>query len=303
MSAHQRISAFKIRIEDRLNSIRTSGNASWNGINLAQREERIILDYLTGRNGAGLAYLNQHLAPSLAGDGFEVKFAGVFCHGHPQVQAFDGGFQAPLSNPIGGACELGDLHLVFALLDQSKKLRDQRSILIQAKMAPAHSGKSLIEHENQRTLYESAGSFEYTTVLQGRRFWPRYRDRERALHYLFCGKQPVTTSAACAPAEVQFGEMLFRFLDDAEGLYFRQPTRGWPGWWNINWDLLTKIANRTYRDIPRGNSVVDLLLNFNDFTDPRDFFLESGDGGMSTLFVIVKDNEMKPASEEPSSRP
>lgn len=292
MSLHDRLSAFKSLVGSNVTAIRADGAASWGLINLAQREDAIVHDYLSGKSGGGLSYLNKTLSPRLAVLGFEVKFAGVFCHGHPQVQAMTGSTSTGARIALGNPCELADLHVVFTFLDRDKGLRDQRSLLIQAKRAP--SNPSLITHPHQRTLYETAGGFDYTTVIIGSRYWPRNRDRERALHYLFCGLLPVTTSSACAPAIIDFGELLFRFLCDAEGLFFRKPSSGWPGWWNINWDLITHIAGKTYLGVERGHDIVDVLSHFNDFRDPTDFFLSGQEGGLPTLFVIVKDNELAP---------
>jgi hypothetical protein len=290
---HQRLLQFESLVASLQPLIRQAGNDSWSGVNLSQREERIVHDFLSGKNGAGLLHLNQLVPPPFLAHGFEVKFAGVFCHGHPRVTSFDANGQ-----PTGGSCELGDLHLVFVFLDQAKNLRDLRAMIFQAKKALPSSQGPLISHPDQRYLYDSAEGFTYNSMLNGSRNWPKGRARKRALHYLFCGQNPARSASACAPAIIDFGELLFRFLDDSEGHWFRRPViGGFPGWWHINWDLLEVVATAYFRGTSRGAGVADVLNHFNDFTDFKDFFLElriDGESGMPTMFVIVKDRTLEP---------
>jgi hypothetical protein len=288
-------------------AIRAAADASWNNVDLNQREERIIHDYFRGQNGAGLKYLNQNISPLFLSDGFEVKFAGVFCHGQPKVLSFSGKTNRPAtrSKLATTACELGDLHLVFTFLDQVKNLCDQRAILFQAKKAPSLGGASLIDHPDQSCLYEKAGSFDYKTMLNAGRNLPSYKDRDRSLHYLFCGSLPVRTSSACAPALINFGELLWRVLSDSEGLYFRKPTGAFPEWWDINWDLLKTIASAYYKQHQRGEGITDVLSHFNDFTHGDDHFLDLGEGsnGISTLFLIVRDRHLTPDEKSLPPKP
>ena len=216
---HTRISDFKTLVGTQVAPIRAAANESWSNLDLNQREERIVYDYLSGRNNAGLHHLNAQIPQLFASSSFDLKFAALFCHGHPRVVSLQGKASGP-QTPVGSACELGDLHLVFAFLDQAKNLLDQRSILFQVKKDALTGGTSLIQHADQSRLYETADGFQYHTMLHGIRQWPTYRERARALHYFFCGKSPATTSPASAPALIEFGELLFRFMVDSEGSFF-----------------------------------------------------------------------------------
>ncbi len=288
----QQISNFKSLVANNVNAIRLAANHSWCHINLNQREPSIIHDYFIGKNGSGIPILNQFIAPLFLPDGYEVKFAGVFCHGHPQVTPMQGQVHANTRSRMVSDCELGDLHLVFAFLDQQKNLRNQRAILFQAKKKPKKGTLDRIDNDNQACLYERADSFDYTTLLAGQsRNMPIGRAREKALHYLFCGKHPVTTSSATAPARMDFGELLLRFMLDSEGLFFEPSTaNGYRRWSHINRDLLGEVSKATAQGARRGD-ISSLLSHFNDFTDPTEFFL-SKDGGVSTLLVIVKDTKL-----------
>jgi len=196
-------------------------------------------------------------------------------------------------------CELGDLHLVFVFLDNNKNIRKCRSILFQAKKdAPIKkANSSYIAHKTQSYLYEKADGFEYRNICVGPRNWPTGEDREKALHYLFCGSADVVTSSACAPGEMGFGELIFGFLTDSQGLHFEIPELlppHWANWSRINWDLLNTVANRTFKKAPRSYLVTDVLNHFNDFTDYNEYYLESEDkGGIPTMFVIVKDRKLE----------
>jgi type I restriction enzyme S subunit len=170
---HTRLSAFKTLVANNVAAIRQAGNDSWLNINLTQPEPRIIHDYFKGQNQTGLAHLNNSIATHFYNHGFEVKFAGVFCHGQPLVKSFLGRADNLTRTPIGSNCELGDLHLVFTFLDQAKNLRDQRSILFQAKKKALSGPGSLIAHPDQSRLYESADGFDYHTVVFGSRNWPK----------------------------------------------------------------------------------------------------------------------------------
>lgn len=298
---HQRLSDFKTLVANNVQTIRTAGKESWHGITFSNGEVQIVHDYLHGVGGSGLAHLNIQIPPLFRSAGFEVKFAGVFCHGQPYVQPY-AGRTLDARMPAASPCELGDLYVVFVFLDAGKNLRQQRSFLFQAKKEkPRMGAKSLISSANQSYLYEEADSFDYTTMLSGQsRNWPKYEQRERALHYLFCGSANVQTSSACAPALVAFEELLLRFLGDSEGLFFRL-VFGWKpspysDWWQINDDLLHAIAIAYYSRTQRGSAdLADVLNHFNDFSDPKEYFVDLGERpAIPTLFVIVRDRELKP---------
>jgi hypothetical protein len=302
---HTRISDFRTLVGTNVAPIRAAGNDSWSNLNLNQREERIVYDYLSGRNNAGLHHLNARVPQLFASSGFEVKFAAVFCHGHPQVVSLQGKSSGP-QVLTGSPCELGDLHLVFAFLDQAKTLVDQRSILFQVKKQARTGGASLINHVDQSYLYQQADGFEYTTMLSGVRQWPTYRERARALHYLFCGNSPATTSPASTPALIEFGELLFRFMVDSEGAFFSEPRGTYSAWWDVNWDLLKVVAGAYYKKTLRGQGISDVLSHFNAFDEHDHFFLdlgENGQQGIPTLFVIVRDLKLSSEGANKAKKP
>lgn len=294
-SRHSRISAFKTLAATEVAAIRAAASGSWQNLDLTQREERVVHDYFSGRNNAGLKHLNCTISPLFLKAGFELKFAGIFCHGQPQVTPFRRKTNDPSRTRICAPCELGDLHLVFVFLDQAKNLLDQRAILFQVKKKLRIGGASLIDNPRQASLYEEADSFDYSNVLKGSRNWPTYKEKERALHYLFCGTLPVITSSACANAPIDFGELLFRFLSDSEGVFFAEPIARYQGWWHVNWDLLKTVSKAYYGQSTRGEGVTEVLSHFNDFANHDNFFLdlgEDGHDGIPTLFVIVRDRQL-----------
>jgi len=290
-------SDFRTLVATHVAAIRAAGNRSWSSLDLDQREEAIVYDYLSGRHNAGLHLLNAELPQLFAPSGFEVKFAAVFCHGSPRVVSLQGKTSGT-QDQVGSPCELGDLHLVFTFLDQAKNLRDQRSILFQVKKHALTGRASLIQHPDQSYLYETADGFQYRTMLPGLiRQWPTHRERARALYYLFCGQSPATASPATARGPITFGELLLRFMQDCEGCFFSRPTGAFNGWWHVNWDLLQVVAAAYYKQTSRGEGITDVLSHFNSFKDHHDFFLdleEHGQRGIPTLFVIVRDLELRP---------
>jgi hypothetical protein len=289
---YERIATFKKVVAHNVATISQAALDSWLHINLKQREPDIIHDYFRGSTGGGIPVLNQNIAPPFLAEGFEVKFAGVFCHGQPVVNPMKGEVHMHGRHKLANACELGDMHLVFVFLDQHKNIRDQRAILFQAKKRPKAGTLARIDNRNQACLYETADGFDYVTMLSGQRDWPKKRAREKALHYLFCGFHPVSTSSATAPAYVGFEQLLLLFLLDAEGLYFDLSSmKHYRHWSHINRDLLARVSKAAYRGVGRG-SFPDLISLFNDFTDPSEYFLKGDEGGISTLLVIVKDREL-----------
>jgi len=152
----QRISDFQSHANSHVQEIREAGDQAWHRVSV-KGEVAIVRDFLIGK-GRGTDYLNRNLAHLLGGNGRVVKFASIFLHQMPYViglRKADRGKQTKLSR-----CELGDLQTLFLYLDQNKSICQARSVIFQAKLKP-HTGSHVIDHPQQRELYDTCPSFQY----------------------------------------------------------------------------------------------------------------------------------------------
>jgi hypothetical protein len=296
----QRISDFQRYVNDHASDIRAISQSSWDKLDFSASEPKIVYEFLQ-RNGVGTDYLNKHLAPRLSIDGRVVKFASVFLHQKPMVRGWKDASGANLQP----RCELGDLQMVFLCLASNKTTLQCRSIIFQAKRKPA-GGLYVIDHPEQRGLYDQCPGFVYDTVLAGQsRHLPTGQLRDRALQYLFMGGQPVQSrtipSNQDQGAFLDFGEMFVRLLNDSTGLDFSDESTTTDGWTQIVWDQLHQIAPTKTKGESRSNGLIELLKEFNDFEDKQHYFknVRHGDGqnlepeGFGTLLVITSDSQIE----------
>ena|GEM_PF-1986006 len=304
MNTRQRISDFQHHVNSHAVEIRKAADDAWSKINLAQPEPQIIYDFLKDTKG-GTGYLNRELGKLLSVGGRIVKFASIFLHQKPKVKGVIG--RTSNAKGIGGVCELGDLQLLFLYISANKAICQCRSTIFQAKIKPS-TGSHVIDHLDQRRLYDQCFGFVYQTVLTGeQRCLPWGKpERERALQYLFIGQRPIQSrlipSDQNQGAFVDFGELILRFLNDSTGYGVTARPSAGRNWSRIVLDQIDNVAKTAFGHQGDRNSALKSILNqFNNFDDPKEFFLEvppseatESAGGIPMLLIIVSDGELGP---------
>jgi len=199
-------------------------------------------------------------------------------------------------------CELGDLQTVFVYLRRDKTVVKMRSVIFQAKMK-VHGGSHVIDHAQQRQLYDLCLHFQYEGFLKNaqRELPANPVDRERALQYLFVGSGPVRArtipSLASHGAFADYGEHLLRFLNDSTGLDVDMDNHISSGWDGIMADMFDHVAPCfTSSNRCRQADLCDILNHFNSFSDHDVYFVgpskSEGEFGGGIQFVIVWDSEL-----------
>jgi hypothetical protein len=296
----QRISDFQSHANSHVQEIREAGDQAWHRVSV-KGEVAIVRDFLIGK-GRGTDYLNRNLAHLLGGNGRVVKFASIFLHQMRYViglRKADRGKQTKLSR-----CELGDLQTLFLYLDQNKSICQARSVIFQAKLKP-HTGSHVIDHPQQRELYDTCPSFQYESILKGeKRGLPSDRFRERALQYIFVGNRPVQVRTIPSDmgqgATENYGEHLLRLLNDSTGLDVPPDQSTDNIWGRIVWDMIEYVAAAVTKRTPTRKSGLDeLLKHFNHFENHDKFAITVGGrrlgknkGGFGLQFIIVWDSEL-----------
>jgi hypothetical protein len=300
--ARQRISDFQSHINSRVREIRGAGDQAWQGVT-AKGEVETVREFLVGR-GRGTDYLNRNLASLLGTDGRVVKFASIFLHQMPMVVGIR---NRPSGQParLAKRCELGDLQTLFLYLDRDKNVCQARSVIFQAKRKP-DTGNYVINHPQQRELYDKCTGFEYDTVLKGEtRELPRGHYRARALQYIFVEERPVRVRTIPSDADQgafeNFGEHLLRFLNDSTGLDVPPSRTTDDAWGKVVWDMIDHVASVVTNQTPiRKSGLQGLLDHFNHFENRETFSIDAtggkrlreGEGGFGLQLVIVWDSEL-----------
>ncbi|QOJ27385.1 MAG: hypothetical protein HRU80_00315 [Ignavibacteriales bacterium] len=275
--------------QDIINHSRTS----WNGIDFNQTEPHIIKSFLLDGN-VGIDYLNRNLAPILSHASYEVKFASVFIHQKPRITRHISSIN--LCTGDTPSCELGDLLVVFCLLDKNKTPVFRSAVILQAKKDEKLTSKS------QQCLYDSDITFLMPVTVYNNsiintpeRNLPDYsQGRTKALHYLILNKFPYLRLIPWnSNLAYSWGFFLNRILVGDLGLPFENPlTPPNPDWDCILYDLLNLGRGVIPSRIQRGNALADIVNLFNDFNEYDKYSIEIEDEqGMPTFFIIVRDTE------------
>jgi len=262
---------------------------------MTQDEPEIIKQYLL-RTGVGVDYLNNHLAPVLSGSTYEVKFASVFIHQKPTVTRTATSQSAhPSANK---RCELGDMLVVFCLIDVHKNPLYTSAVILQAKKKdhmPAGAQQFLYEHDLDFNM--PANLYRKSAIRSALRLLPDYpHDRTKALHYLILDGSPFTRTIPWATS-IQHGwdDFLFRVLIGSLGRRFASVTKPTiPNWTCIIRDLIDVGKVLLPSRAPRGSNLLGVINLFNDFTDCHEYsqVIEGQEyQGLPTLYVIVRDKE------------
>jgi len=298
----QRISDFQSHVNSHAQAIRDAGNQAWQRVT-AKGEVEIVREFLAGKE-QGTDYLNDSITTLLSSGGRVVKFASIFLHQMPMVFGLRNHLPSAPTK-LAKRCELGDLQTVFLYLDRDKNICQIRSVIFQAKLKP-HSGSHVINHPQQRELYDECAGFEYNTVLAGQtRRLPDGHLRERALQYIFVNERPVRVrtipSNTGQGAFENYGEHFLRFLNDSTGLDVPPTPTTNDAWGQVVWDMITHVANEvTSRGLIRNSGLKGLLDHFNHFENHDTFSIDTtggkrlrdGEGGFGLQLVIVWDSEL-----------
>ena len=275
------------------NNFRREYENSWAGINRSL-EVNAISSYLLD-SGVGIDHLNKTVAPAVSNATYDFKFAGLFCHQKPRVRRT----AVSIANCAGDtpSCEIGDLYVVFVLLDTAGVCIYASSALFQAKLEPKLDSKS------QRCLYDCDATFEVPSYLE-RRIVPPHKLREmplasegrsRGLRYLILNpKDPVTdVRSRFSPWNNNYQQRWSTFLDGlvsgTDGIAIStgsSVTR----WDVISDDLLHVGVVSASAGKARGTNLPTRVATglFNNFSyDERTTHVYDGEGGIPTMFVIA----------------
>lgn len=266
--------------------------ASWNGIDFNQPEPLIIKKYLLEK-GVGVDYLNRNLAPILSHASYEVKFASVFIHQKPRITRHTSSISACTGDTP--SCELGDLLVVFCLLDKNKTPLFRSAVISQAKK------ERKLTSQSQKCLYDSditflmpARIYNNSIINTPERNLPDYsQGRTKALHYLILDKFPNLRQVPWnSDLEYSWAHFFNRILVGDLGLPFENATNTNPDWNCIIHDLLNIGQGIIPSRIQRGNAMADIINLFNHFSEYDKYSIEIDDEqGLPTVFVIVRDTE------------
>lgn len=266
--------------------------ASWKNIDFNQTEPHIIKKFLLEK-GVGIDYLNRNLAPVLSHGSYEVKFASVFIHQKPRITRHI----TSIKNCNGDttSCELGDLLVIFCLLDKNKIPLYKSAIISQAKK------ERILTSQSQQCLYDSditflmpARIYSTSIINTPERDLPHYsQERTKALSYLILDKYPTLRQVPWnSNLEYSWGYFLNRILAGDLGLSFETANASNPGWNCILHDLLNIGKGIIPSRIGRGNALTDIVNIFNNFTEYDKYSIEIEDEqGMPIFFIIVRNTE------------
>lgn len=276
-----------------LKNFRREYEDSWNGIDRSA-EVSAIRSYLLDA-GVGICKLNKTVAPAISNSLYDFKFAGLFCHQKPRVTRTS----ASASSCAGDtrSCELGDLYVVFVLLDSNGICIYASSALFQAKLEPKLDSKS------QRCLYDCDADFEVPRYLENRISPPnKVREmplasegRSKGLRYLILNpNHPVTdVRSRFSPWNNNYQQRWSTFLDglvsgtDGIPLSVGASTTRWD---IISDDLLHVGLVSAHAGKARGTNLPTRVASglFNNFSyNERTTHFHEGEGGVPTMFVIA----------------
>lgn len=266
---------------------------SWNGIN-KQDEVKAIESYLL-KSKVGVDFLNTNVAPAVSNTDFVVKFASIFCHKKPKVKPVGQPSPAVRGQTVG--CELGDLFVMFVLMDAGDKVHHARGALFQAKKTPK------LDKPTQQFLYDRAESMEVPSYLIQRkgspgnmRKLPTYDDgRAHGFRYLILNGPMQDVSSHFCPWDntywTQWATFMDGLLSGTTGLPadVNTPTSAWD---HIVIDLIEMVQYTNGQKKPaRGNTVITQITSscFNNYRDRSQWsmLLDERRDGVPTLLVIA----------------
>ncbi len=273
--------------------LRREYEESWAGIDRSL-EVKAVRSYLLDA-GVGISYLNSTVSPAISNTQYDFKFASLFCHQKPRVtRTSTARVTCPGDTP---ACEIGDLYVVFILLDTAGSCIYASSALFQAKLEPKLDSKS------QQCLYDCDDSFEVPSYLE-RRVTPPNKIRQmplasegraRGLRYLILNPHNSVTgiTSRFSPWNNNYQQRWSTFLDGlvsgTDGIVI-SPGNPVTRWDIISDDLLHVGLVSAQAGKARGSNLPARVATglFNNFSySDRTTHHYEGEGGVPTMFVIA----------------
>lgn len=267
---------------------------SWNNIDFSKPEPEIIKEYLLSA-GKGVDYLNHNVSKIITNQTeYELKFASVFCHQKPRVvRTFNS-----RKNCIGStdSCELGDLMIVFLLLDKNKNVVCSTAKIMQAKK------QDNLDSESQKCLYESDLDFNMpNNVVKvssndfALRKLPNYSERRNmGLSYLILnGGNPYNKEIPSA-SNLHYGwnYHLELMMELKTGKKFVNPIDKEDIGWNcIISDLLNIGTGKVKSSIDRGYGLDFFINAFNYYYYYPEYKIENEETGIPKIIIICKNTE------------
>jgi hypothetical protein len=244
----------------------------------------------------GVDYLNMQVASKLSNGTFNVKFASIFCHKKPRVQRTDASRRKHPGDTKG--CELGDLLVVFVLLDKNDKLHYASGALFQAKLRPK------LDSLSQQCLYDFDTEFDVPQHL-AKRFTPPNKRRTmpspdegrgRAFRYLILEPDYDSTAIRARHTpwthdyQLRWSTFLHGLLAGTDGLRANLESPSPSAWDIIVADLLYVGLKVPAKKPARGNNVAVQVATslFNNFTNLKDASVSDQENeGVPTLMIIA----------------
>lgn len=269
---------------------------SWFGIDRSD-EVSAIRGYLLHDN-VGIDYLNQVVSKKFQKTQFVLKFASVFCHQKPRVKRTNNN---NLLNPGDTAgCELGDLFVLFLLMDGNDNVHYSAGSIFQAKLI------AKLDSKTQRYLYDYDNNFALPKyVCAGRglhsdiRKMPTYAEgRANAFRYLILnptsGVEHITArhSPWTNNYQLRWSTFIDGLLSGVDGLKVNLDDNKGSSWDEIVKDLLWVVANIKKNKPPRGNNdavkiATGLFNNYSNIKERCAVYDEAGEDGMPLMLIIA----------------
>jgi len=264
---------------------------SWKCIDKSQSEPDIIRDYLT-MSGVGVDYLNNKIARVITEKtNYEMKFASIFCHQKPRVERTEDNIKNCKGDNKTEKCELGDLAIIFLLLDKNKKVQFSNALILQAKKG------AKINNKTQQCLYENDDSFLFPKYFEQRKCQlPKYEEnRTKALAYLFIN--PCDVSVCQIPEKFKlifsWSFIFQKILTNDFGKEFKFSEKNFLNDWDkLISSLIIKLSDTNNIRGNRRVNGLDILLNrFNYYYYYAEYKLEVKNEGIPTIMIIVRNKK------------
>ncbi|TKU89863.1 hypothetical protein [Citrobacter sp. TBCS-14] len=269
---------------------------SWVDIDRSH-EVSAIREYLLNDN-VGIDYLNHMVSTEFQNTQFVLKFASVFCHQKPGVKRTENN---KLLNPGDTpGCELGDLFVLFLLMDGNDNVHYSAGSIFQAKLTAKLDSKTqrhLYDYDNEFVLpkYICAGRKLHSNI----RKMPTYAEgRANAFRYLIlnpsCGVERITArhSPWTNNYQLRWSTFIDGLLSGVDGLKVNLDSNTGSSWDEIVKDLLWVVANVKKNKPPRGNNdavkiATGLFNNYSNIKERCAIYDEGGEYGMPLMLIIA----------------
>ncbi|MFP7327568.1 hypothetical protein [Serratia marcescens] len=267
---------------------------SWSNIDRGG-EVSAIREYLLSPN-VGIDFLNKNIAQKFKGSEFNLKFASVFCHQKPRVTRTVEDKNRNAGDTL--SCELGDLFVLFLLMDGNDKVHYSSGAIFQAKL------RDKLDSKTQRCLYDNDNAYILPKyIISGRdltsseRKMPTYDDgRGKAFRYLILNpeKEVREVKARYTPYGNNYQLRWSTFIDGliagTDGLRVDLNTDSPSAWDDVVQDLLWVVNNIKKGKPARGNNAASNIATglFNDYTNFSEYSAEfESEYGMIPMMLII----------------